>query len=293
MLAEWAAQEGLRVAILSRGYAGRYKTKVFEVSDGNGIHAGPEEAGDEAYLLAKRLPGIPVIVSKNRYLAGQHAHTKFKTNVFILDDGFQHIALKRDLDLVLVDAANPFGNGHLLPWGPLREPLSQLKRAHAVILTRSSQVKAVEDTSMIIKERFPEMPVFKGDHAPEQVVFPGQGTHHDMGVLKGKRVLAFAGIARPESFRESMIQLGADVLALKKYRDHHPFTGDDFRRLLAQKETLGADYLVTTEKDWVRLERIANGHPDLAYLTVRFNLLSGQDRFFQVFKQSIGRKTGF
>jgi len=126
MLAKWALNEGFRVALLSRGYGGRYRKKVLEVSDGNSIKADPRDAGDEPYLLAKKLSGIPVVVSGKRYAAGIFAHEKFGCNFFILDDGFQHMELRRDLDLALIDAEKPFGNGHLLPRGPLREPVDQL-----------------------------------------------------------------------------------------------------------------------------------------------------------------------
>ena len=113
MLAEWARGEGYRIAVLSRGYGGSYREKVLEVSDGNRRHAGQDEAGDEPCLLSRRLLGVPVILSKRRYLAGLFAHEKFGTNFFVLDDGFQHLVLKRDLDIVLVDASDPFGNGRL------------------------------------------------------------------------------------------------------------------------------------------------------------------------------------
>jgi tetraacyldisaccharide 4'-kinase len=291
MLAEWAMNEGYRVAVLSRGYSGRYRTKILQVSDGTTISAGPIEAGDEPYLLAKRLPGIPVIVSKDRYRAGLLAHRKFKANFFILDDGFQHMVLKRDLDLVLVDASSPFGNGHLLPWGPLREPVDQLKRAHILITTRSAQAQWVDNERMMFNTLFPKKPLFKGDHFPENVVFPGNGIEHNTDVLKGKRITAFAGIARPELFEKTLIQLGAEVLAFKKFKDHHIFNRDEFQKIIAEKESVGADYAVTTEKDWMRLEKIANGYPNLAYLTIRFGLLSGQDRFYEVVKKKVeGRK---
>ena len=286
MLAEWALDEGYQVAVLSRGYAGKYKTKIFEVSDGSGIHGGSLEAGDEPYLLAKRLPGVPVVVSKNRYAAGLYASDKFKADFFILDDGFQHLALKRDFDLVLVDAANPFGNGRLLPWGPLREPLDQLKRAQAVIMTRSTQAPAIDDSSMMINKQFPGKPLFKGDHIPDKVVFPAKGTRQDIGFLKGKRVMAFAGIARPGRFKETLTQVGAEVMGFKCFRDHYIFNQEVFQNMIAEKKNVGADYLITTEKDWVRLEHLADEYPDLAYLTIRFELLSEKDRFFQMIKKS-------
>lgn len=289
MLAEWALGEGYRVAVLSRGYGGHYRTKVLEVSDGNGINVGPAEAGDEPYLLAKKLRGVPLIISKRRYKAGLFAHKKFGTNFFILDDGFQHLVLKRDLDLVLIDALNPFGNGRLLPLGPLREPVNQLKRADAFIITRSNQISSGYDLRGILNKRFPGKPIFREDHIPEKVVFPSKNIVSDPEVLRGKHVMAFAGIARPEVFRETLIRLGTDLVFFKGFQDHYQFSHGEIEDLMAKKERIKADYLLTTEKDWVRLENLVTEYFDLAYLTIRFTLLSDQDRFFGMIKDSAGK----
>jgi tetraacyldisaccharide 4'-kinase len=154
MLARWALNQGYRVAVLTRGYGRLSKAKVLEVSDGEVIKADCRESGDEPYLLAKKLTGVPVIISSKRFTAGTFAHRKFGANFFILDDGFQHLGLKRDLDLVLIDAIRPFGNGHLLPWGPLREPIDQLARAGALILTRFSNQNSTQRTTYLLKSRF-------------------------------------------------------------------------------------------------------------------------------------------
>ena len=139
MLAEWAAREGAKVAVLTRGYGGSHGREVLEVSDGKEVRLEPFLSGDEPCLLAKRLDGVPVIVANERYKAGLYAHGKFGSDFFILDDGYQHIRLARDMNIVLLDALNPFGNGHLLPWGPLREPLREIRRADACILTRAGK----------------------------------------------------------------------------------------------------------------------------------------------------------
>ena len=150
MLAKWALNEGYRVAILSRGYGGNYRERVLAVSDGEKANVGPIQSGDEPYLLARKLRGVPVIISKKRYMAGFFANKRFDTNFFILDDGFQHLALERDMNLLLIDASNPFGNGYLLPWGTLREPIAQLKRADAFIITRSSQKSQKDELSGLV-----------------------------------------------------------------------------------------------------------------------------------------------
>lgn len=328
MLAKWALGEGHRVAILSKGYGGRYKQEVLEVSDGEHIYADSQMAGDEPFLLAREVSGSPVVISKNRYLAGMYAHKKFGSDFFILDDGFQHLGLERNLNLVLIDASEPFGNAHLLPWGPLREPLSQLERADAFILTRFSRVQGPErrgqsakskaqsaedrgqsternairhtpgamrspqETLAFLKERFPSTPVFCADHIPDKLVFPLSGEAHTPGFLRGKRVLAFAGIAHPERFQESLIELGADVVQFKGFRDHYPFDGDEIRELIQMKESIGARYLLTTEKDWMRIAPFAFTtaapmHNDLAYLSVRFAFLPGQEGIFGIIRNGL------
>jgi tetraacyldisaccharide 4'-kinase len=255
------------------------------VSDGEKVMAAPEEAGDEPYLLAKRLRDVPVVISRERYSAGLKAHEAFGSNFFILDDGFQHITLSRDLNLVLLDALKPFGNGHLLPWGPLREPITHLKRADAFILTRIGQGGALEDITNYLERRFPNRPVFRSDHVPDLIVFPGKGESHDPGSLKGKRLVAFSGIARNEAFRESLIALGADLLTFKGFEDHHVYDPDEIHELMAVRHALGADCLVTTEKDWVRIEKQGIGVKDLAYLTIKFQLHHEEDTFFEMIQE--------
>ncbi len=284
MLAKWASNEGYRVSVLSRGYRGRYKEDFLEVSDGSAIKAGPLETGDEPYLIARKLTGVPIVISRKRFKAGLFAHKKFGCNFFILDDGFQHLELKRDLDLALLDASNPFGNGHLMPWGPLREPIDQLGRADAFIITRSNENPAIDKIVGFLKEKFPSSPIFYGDHLPEKVVFPFSNEALSPEFLEGKRVFAFAGIARPESFKETLIRLGADLVYFRGYRDHYKFKKNEIQDLIKMKKKHGADYLITTEKDWVRIASFASMYPELAYLCIQFNLLSGKDDFFRMVK---------
>jgi len=285
MLAQWARDEGFRPAVLSRGYGGAHGKNVLEVSDGNAIKAGPGEAGDEPFLMARQLEGVPVIVAGNRYDAGRLAHEQFGSRFFILDDGFQHLVLKRDLDVVLMDASRPFGNGFLLPWGPLREPVGYLKRAHAFVLTRCNGEGQVGSTEDMLGHAFPGRPVFRSHHAPGRIVFPNREGHgaaqFSPEFLKGKRVAAFAGIARPGAFEQTLKGLGAEVVLFKGYRDHHKYTGREIQGLVSGKGHSRADYLLTTEKDWVRMEETAKGIPDMGYLTVEF-VLSDRDAFFDL-----------
>lgn len=287
MLAQWAQNKGYRTVILSRGYGGTYHDRVLEVSDGKHIKAGPLEAGDEPCLLAKRLPTVPLIVSRKRYHAGRFAHKKFASDFFILDDGFQHLNLKRDLDLVLMDASNPFGNGHLLPWGPLREPISQLVRADAFILTRTADHD--HNALKFLNMKFSKTPVFSADHLPSKVVFPHSNEVHEPGYIKGQPVLAFAGIAHPEEFSKTLTRLGADIVYFKGFQDHYPFTREDLRTLIRIKKRMGARYLLTTEKDWTRINGLDLTSPEIAYLGIEFKLLSDYDKFFDLIEDRIRR----
>ncbi len=314
MLARWAQKEGWRTAVLSRGYGGGSREHVLEVSSGNGGCVDVRTVGDEPALLAKAIPESPVVISRDRYAAGLYARNKFDSEFFILDDGFQHLKLERDFNLLLVDAANPFGNGHLLPWGPLREPLSQLRRADAVILTRynregsgveglqqeeeqrlregegeggSEQKGDASPTQQILlwlKKRFPSIPVFYADHEPDKVTFPCSGAVYGPDFLKGKRVAAFAGIAQPEHFERTLKDLHANIVGFRKFGDHYPYKMKDLGELIHMKQETKADVLLTTEKDWMRIDAAAPGHMDLACLTIRFRLLPGQEGLFRMIR---------
>ncbi len=288
-IAEWGLREGYRVAVLSRGYRGCYREEVLVVSDGSEVRAGPLEAGDEPYLMAKGLPGVPVLVSQKRRLAGAEARARFGTNFFVLDDGFQHLSLARDLNLVLIDARNPFGNGRLLPWGPLREPVAQLERADAFIITRSQEVGSRSELGRRLGRRFPSKAVFYSVHTPTELVFPYRGERQDPHSLEGRRTVAFAGIGQPRAFRDTLLGLGAELLHFRGFRDHHRFRRHEVQALIRERERLGADYLLTTEKDWVRLEHLGLHDPRLAYLRIRFSLLSGVDTFFGMIKDRIAQ----
>jgi tetraacyldisaccharide 4'-kinase len=290
MMAGWAFKEGYRVAVLSRGHGGRYKKRVLEVSDGNSIKTDSTECGDEPYLLAKKLQGIPVIVSRKRFLGGLFAHTKFGCDFFILDDGLQHLELRRDLNLVLIDAENPFGNGHLLPWGPLREPVHQLARADAYILTRVTTNVCKERVSNFLKKNFPSAPVFHAKHHPGKIVFPHSDQTHKPEFLNKKRVVAFAGIAEPEAFKGTLIDLGTDLVYFRSFRDHYRFRNGDIHTLIQVKERLGAQYILTTEKDWVRIPSNFTNYHYFGYLVIQFTLLSGQDDFFNMIKDGINKR---
>jgi tetraacyldisaccharide 4'-kinase len=291
MMAQWALDKGYRTAVLSRGYGGNYQTKVLVLSDMHNITAVPVAAGDEPCLIARRLRSVPVIVSRNRYLAGLKAHEDFGTDFFILDDGFQHLMLKRDLNVLLIEASEkPFGNGHLLPWGPLREPVKEAKRADVVIFTRSGSWSPGYALENRLRRIVQGKPLFRAEHIPEKVIFPIKGTDDSPAFLQGKRVIAFAGIARPKAFKDTLIHLGANLLSFSEFRDHHLYSRHELDALIAEKEKRDAEFLITTEKDWVRLEGFHFEFPDLAYLVINFSLLPGEESFFNMVSDRVEKR---
>jgi tetraacyldisaccharide 4'-kinase len=280
MFARWAKSQGYNVAILSRGYGGKYQEDTAVVSDGKEILLTQEISGDEPWLMANALKSIPVIVSQTRYLAGLKAKNDFNSNFFILDDGFQHIRLKRDMDVVLADAKSPFGNGHLLPWGPLREPLSGLKRADAVLFTRSRNFHPEKYKKSVFKK-----PMFMGDHVPDKIIFPSGKKVVDLSYLNGKRVSAFSGIAKPVSFKKSLLNLGANVVSFKAFGDHYPFRKKDLEKLIRELEDFRGDILITTEKDWARIRDMTKNIKNLAFLTINFVITSGKDELLNMIRE--------
>ncbi|MFP3928245.1 MAG: tetraacyldisaccharide 4'-kinase [Desulfobacteraceae bacterium] len=282
MIARWAQGLGYRPVVLSRGYGRRKGAGSIIVLDGRGPRPDPAGAGDEPCLLSRSAPGVPVVVSRKRYSAGLYAHAEFASNFFILDDGFQHRMLHRDLDLVLLDAGDPLGNGPLLPWGPLREPVWSLGRADALLLTRCGEDN--DRPGEEVARRFPGKPLFKSRHAPVEAVFPGAGLNRHPSFLKGKRVVAFCGIARPRVFRRSLERLGAIVTRFVPFRDHHLFDHAELEALKSVKRDLKADFLITTEKDWVRLASMKEVEPWAGFLRIQLELIPDSSAFFSMIR---------
>ncbi len=242
---------GRRVAILSRGYGGRNQDPT-RLSDGERIYHNPPEAGEEPYWLARVLSGVAVYTGACRYAAGLAAWEGFKPDLFLLDDGFQHFQLHRDLDLVLLDAASPFGNGYLLPRGPLREPVSALGAAQILILTRFDPQKYQANLTAI-QTRFPDKTILTATIAPVQVTsYPGGHTEAPEA-MRHRALMAFAGLARPEVFIETLQDLGVDLKGSQAFPDHHVYSPEEFHNLAAAARSLGAEALITTGKDWARL----------------------------------------
>jgi tetraacyldisaccharide 4'-kinase len=269
LLSEMIQARGYRVAILSRGYKGNFSRPFALVTDGERIIMGPRQAGDEPYLLAEKLKGVPVIVGRERRLSGSYAINQFRTEVLILDDGFQHLPLIRDLNLLLIDSSSPFGNGCLFPRGALREPVRQVSRADAVILTKVGQSGNINNLKQNFKKILERQRIFQVDYAAGEIRLYEKKTTLPPEFLKGKKVLAFSGLAKPDSFRKTLLSLDAEIVEFETFPDHYWYDPKDATNLGARAAELKVDALVTTEKDLVRMEGLVPGDIPLWSLSVR------------------------
>ncbi len=250
-IAQLLRENNFHVAILSRGYKGRGGSTVNIVSDGNRPLMSPRDSGDEPYMLARKLSGVPVLASKDRYRLGRYAVDRFRCNVLVLDDGFQHIRLKRDLDILLVDFGGISADNYLLPRGTLREPVENLKRADVFLVTRTRNLEEYREISRKISGIKEDAKIFCG-HFQARHLINQSGETKELDYLRGKRVLAFSGIANPEYFTMSLKDLGATVVAELIFPDHHWYSSKDYQRI--GESATRVNFAVTTEKDMVKID---------------------------------------
>lgn len=254
-LAARVRDSGGRVAVAARGYGGRRQEIPLPVSEGNGLRWGVEDAGDEPVLLATYLPSVPVVVCRDRVAAARFARERYGSDLVILDDGFQHRRLHRDLDLLLIDAGMGLGNGKMLPLGPLREPAAEIRRAHALVLTgREEDLPAgaarMRDLAAAIGL---DIPVFRCERRLEGFLRADSEELLPASSLRGFRALAFSGIARPGAFESDLHSLGVKVVRALRFPDHQAYGSSLLDRIRAVAGVEKVDLLVTTEKDRVRL----------------------------------------
>lgn len=271
-----AKKRGFYPIILTRGYKGKAKGPCFvipkellsmKVEDPHAFAlfhfcSSTLEAGDEPILMAWRLKDIPIVKCSDRYKGGMFAIDNLKSQLsdiadigsrilFILDDGFQHWKLYRDTDIVLIDGSNPFGNRRLLPIGPLREPLSELKRADMFVVTKMKN----EELSEELKYINPKAPVYFSEykiHGIRDI----DDNEYKIEILSDKKIFAFSGIANPDSFIQTVRSLCKNVVGFKAYRDHYQYSQADIIYLMQQCNVLNCDLLITTEKDMVKIKEI-------------------------------------
>ena len=285
---------GRNVAILSRGY--RSKPPPFHqwllnkillredqtpprvVSDGKSLLLDSEMAGDEPYMLASNLRDVVVLVDKNRVKSGRYAIEKFGCDTLLLDDGFQYWDLRgRRHDVVLVDRQQPFGNEHLLPRGTLREPPSHLARAQTIFITKSDGHTA--ELRRRIAEFNSDAAIIECVHHPLflEDVFTGQRRKLDF--LQGHKVASLSGIAQPESFEQSLVKLGAELVYSKRFADHHRFTQQEILNVINRAKKRQAVTIITTQKDAVRFPKIDRRDLPIYFMRVEIQIVSGANDF--------------
>jgi tetraacyldisaccharide 4'-kinase len=291
IFARTLAAEGRKVAILSRGYRRkeapwwqRMFTHVIEpplvVSDGKRVLLDSATGGDEPYMLASNLPGVAVVVDRNRVKAGRYAISRLGCDTIILDDGFQYQKLKHSVEVVLVDATNPFGNGNMLPRGILREPARNLKRADIIFLTKCRGDAAAVKEEIRKYNRTAEIVVC--NHSPRVLKDVWSREEYPLSWLEGKTVCTLSGIASPKGFENSLRHLGAKVVWCDRYADHHRYDSSEVLYALNRTADMGADALVTTEKDAVRFPRFETTPVRCLYLRIAVEILEGAENFTQI-----------
>jgi len=269
------AARGRRVAVLSRGY-GALRTDARLVADGERVLLSAAEGGDEPVLLARRLPGVLVLCGPRRAELATLATGAHGANALLLDDGFQHRALARDLDVVVLDAANPFGNRHLLPVGPNREPRAAIHRAGLVWLSRVDQAEPERlERLRVLAFRYTGRGPVESRHAPLDLLDGALARSLGLAAARGKRVLLLSGLARPGAFRRTVEGLGAEVVAERRHPDHHRFTVADLDAARWAADEARAELIVTTEKDAVKLSPELAADARLAVVRIEAEILSG------------------
>lgn len=300
IFARTLAAAGRKVAILSRGYRRkeapwwqRLFTQVvyppLVVSDGKHVLLDSATGGDEPYMLAANLPGVAVVVDRNRVKAGRYAIKRLGCDTIILDDGFQYQKLKHSIEVVLVDSTNPFGNGNMLPRGILREPARNLKRADIIFLTKCrGDVSAVKEE---IRRYNRTAEIVECNHTPRLLKDVWSREEYPLAWLQGKTLCTLSGIASPKGFENSLRNLGAKVVWCERYADHHRYDSSEVLYALNRTADMGADALITTEKDAVRFPRLETSPVKCLYLRIAIEILAGGESFTQIINRICFRKS--
>ena len=285
---------GLKVCVVSRGYKGGSEKKGGVVSDGSHLLMDVHQAGDEPFMMAKTLKNIPVIVGRDRFRAGTLAVKQFNIDVIVLDDGFQHRRLFRDLDLVLLDYQKPFGNARLLPRGRLREPVSALDRSHGVIFTRSQKQNPEErarhfvDKDIKLKNNrfFAYHEPFVNDLMISGTQVSKNSDDHGLDRLREKAVFAFSGIADNQKFLETLHRCCGTVVGFMDFDDHFTYKVKDYDAIIKAAKKANADIIVTTQKDSVKIPNHIQWPTELVIMGIHFRM-EDVDKFTQFLKERL------
>lgn len=280
-VARFLLEREWRPAVVSRGYGGASKEKVNVVSDGRQVLLDAVTAGDEPRFLAETLPGVPVLTGpKRRYPAARAVENG--ADILVLDDGFQHMALGRDVDLVLFNADFLAGNSRVFPGGDLREPVKSLHRCHGFVITGISDRnrERAEQFKALLQKHFPEHDVFLSSYQPSAVLCQEKDKGQEvkpLTALEGKRLFGFSGIAHPENFHKTLKELGCSVVGFKSFADHYSYSDHDLHELISLARAKGADACITTEKDLVKLNTVKWQADRFPFQAIRMEVLFEND----------------
>ena len=277
---------GYQPIILSRGYRGSREKTGGIVSEGSQPLLGPDECGDEPYMLARALPGVPVVVGKDRYQAGRSIEDRHQRAIHLLDDGFQHLALKRNLNLLLIDGTDPFGGGHLLPRGLLREPLQAISRADMIVVTRSHLATDTEGIELAIRRRHPTVPIAYFYHDAVGLKDLRTGTPFLLRDLMNQPVIVVTAIGNPVVFLRDLAHYQIRVVEQILFRDHHIFRQSELDRALDRSAQLGARCVITTEKDAVRLNHLQFEEGELMVFQIEARP-EDPDEFLRIWREEL------
>ena len=283
-------QKGLHPTVLSRGYRAEDNNKNIIISKDGTMLVEPSISGDEAWLLAKVLQKSNVIIGRERSKSAEIAINELGADCLIMDDGFQHRALARDIDIVLIDASNPFGYEHVLPRGLLREPLSGLQRADIIVLTKVDQVAPgiVSGIRKRLTQMIPNIPVYETTHKPQFMYTLDEWANGSVGAsvdaYKEQRIMAVSGIGNPQSFTQTLTDVGYNVVHTLPFGDHHDFSNDDVVEIWKQAFAHQADAICITEKDAVKLSQlhaIEDLKIPILVLSIGIEFVSGKQEFIE------------
>ena len=288
------AQRGRRVAILSRGYKSAKRpllermvvkltgleklTPPRVVSDGESLLLDSHQSGDEPYMLASNLKNVIVLVDKDRVKAGKYAIEKLQADTLLLDDGFQYLHLKSRLNLVLIDRTNPWGTGHMLPRGTLREPIRNLSRASYVFVTKcdGSDIGPLRDQ---IRSLNPTAEIIECAHRPLYLQDVFTGERKPLEFLRDLDIASLSGIAAPEGFEQSLEKLGANLTCSHRFADHHRYSQQEIINVINRSHKSGARAVITTEKDAVRFPLVERRDVPIYFMRVEIEILRGAKDF--------------
>ncbi len=253
-LAELLRNQGYSVVILSHGYKRGASQPFVMVSDGEKVLCEVEESGDEAQIIAMHAEGIPVVAGSPKWQVAQWIERRLSPQWIVLDDGFQHLRLVRDFNILLLDAKEPFGNGHIVPSGTLREPVSSIRRADLLVLVERDSSSDLEAVREVIRRHHPGAPILSSRRKFSHIAAYSDGSTCPIDGLRHRQLLAFCGLGQPAQFFDSLHQEKLNLTGTLSFPDHHRYRSADVRRILQEASRTGAEALITTAKDKINLE---------------------------------------